>query len=302
MDQKKLLFIFNPNAGRGQVRSHLSAILDIFVKAGYEVTVYSTQAKDDVLNKIPFWAGQYDRIVCCGGDGTLNEVATGMIQSGTHTPIGYIPAGTTNDFAQSLGIPTDLEEAADIAAGGRLFECDMGRFNDDFFIYIAAFGVFTDVSYQTGQKLKSVLGHAAYLVETPKSLMDMTPYHMVIEANGETVEGEFVYGMISNAVSVGGIKNLAGTTVALDDGKFEVTFVYRPQNPVMVRDILTNLLRARDSDSPYIFSCKSDHVVVHCDESVPWTLDGEFGGEHSEVEIRNICREITYVVPEEEPL
>ncbi len=298
MDQKKLLFIYNPHAGRGQVRVRLSDILDIFVKAGYEVTAYPTQEKGDAVNRVRMWADGFERVVCCGGDGTLDEVVAGMLQSPAPVPIGYIPAGTTNDFAQSLGIPTDLAEAAAIAAGGQMFDCDVGSFGDDSFIYVAAFGVFTEVSYQTDQRLKSLLGHAAYLVSGTKSLLDMPSYDMEVEVNNVTFRGKFVYGMVTNAVSVGGMKNLTGTTVDLDDGLFEVTLVLTPQNPIMLGDIVTNLLRPKDSDSPFIYACKTDHIRISSDEEVPWTLDGEFGGNHREVEIRSIKRRVTFVIPE----
>ncbi len=300
MDLKKLLFIYNPNAGRGLIGMHLTAILNEFVRAGYEVTVYPTQSRGDALARIPHLAGRFDRIVCCGGDGTLDEVVAGVLQSGCSLPLGYLPAGTTNDFSQSLAIPSDLEEAAAIAAGGRLFDCDVGTFNGESYIYIAAFGVFTEVSYQTDQRLKSVLGHAAYLISTPKSLIGMPSYEMEVEANGEIFRGKFVYGMVTNAVSVGGLKNLTGTSVALDDGRFEVTLVMTPQNPLMLGDIVTNLLMPKDSESPYIYAFKTDHIVFRCDEAIPWTLDGEFGGEHREVEICNLNRRITFVVPEKE--
>ncbi len=302
MEQKKLLLLFNPNAGRGAIRTRLVEILDVFVKAGYEVTAYPTQEKGDALAKLPLWADRFDRIVCCGGDGTLNETVAGMMKSDKCIPIGYIPAGTTNDFAQSLKVPTDMEEAARVAAGGRLFDCDVGEFNRVPFVYVAAFGVFTEVSYQTDQRLKSVFGHAAYLIEGTKSIIDMPSYNMEIEVNGEILYDEFVYGMITNAVSVGGIKNLTGSSVALDDGLFEVTFVRKPQNPLMYGDIITNLLKQQDSYSPYVFSCKTNHIEVHAKETVPWTLDGEFGGEQTEVEVRDIERRITFVVPEEESM
>ncbi len=299
MEQKKLLFIFNPHAGRGMIQVQLVSILNTFVRAGYEVTVYPTQEKGDARNRIPFWAGRYDRIVCCGGDGTLDEVVSGMMQSEIRTPIGYIPAGTTNDFAQSLKIPKDMGEAAAVAAGGRLFDCDVGKFGDAFFVYIAAFGVFTEVSYQTDQRLKTVLGHAAYLVEGPKSLLDMPSYEMEVEVNGATIRDKFSYGMITNAVSVGGMKNLTGPSVDLNDGRFEVTLVKTPQNPIMMGDILTRLMLPGESDSQNIYACKADRITVRCDEEVPWTLDGEFGGEHREAEIRNLNRRVTFVVPEE---
>ncbi len=298
MDRQTLLFLYNPHAGRGLIRIQLSDIVDLFVKAGYEVTVYPTQEKGDAAQKIPLWADRYDRIICCGGDGTMDEVVAGMLQTQARTSIGYLPAGTTNDFAKSLAVPTDLMEAAAIAAGGRVFDCDIGTFNDSSFSYIAAFGVFTEISYQTGQRLKSVLGQAAYLLNSPKSLIDMPSYAVEVEVNGELLSDNFSYGMVTNAVSVAGMRNLTGTTVELDDGLFELTLVKTQTGPLIAGDIVTNLLKQGDSYTPNIISYKTDHVRLRCDEPIPWTLDGEFGGDHTDVEIGVLPRRITFIVPD----
>lgn len=296
MGKKKLLFIFNPKSGKGQIRSHLSEIVDIFVKAGYEVIVHPTQHREDALHMVMEQADEYDLIVCGGGDGTLDEVVTGMMHCDSLTPIGYIPAGSTNDFAQSLKIPANMEKAAEIAVSGTPFPCDVGEFNDNTFIYVAAFGLFTDVSYLTNQKLKNIFGHVAYVLEGAKRLYDIPSYYLEVEVDGEIIRDEFVYGMVSNSISVGGIKNLTGKTVELDDGKFEVTLIKMPQNPIQLNEILANLVMPRNSDTPYIYTFKTDHIEIHCEESVPWTLDGEFGGEHKDVMINNRCRRITFMV------
>ena len=162
MDKKKLLFIFNPKSGKGQIRNQLLAIVDTFVKSGYEVTIYPTQAKADAVRKVAEAADEYDLVVCSGGDGTLDEVVTGMMQCDGIVPIGYIPAGSTNDFAQSLKIPKNMLQAADVAVNGQAFPCDVGVFNEDYFVYIAAFGLFTDVAYQTDQDLKILLPAEAH--------------------------------------------------------------------------------------------------------------------------------------------
>jgi len=301
MEKKKLWFLFNPASGRGQIRIHLVEIIDTFVKAGYDVTVYPTQEKEDAVRLIPQQADKYDLIVCSGGDGTLNETVSGMMQCDARVPVGYIPTGTTNDFAQSLKIPTNMVEAADIAVNGTPFACDVGEFNGNAFIYIAAFGMFTDVSYMTNQKLKRVLGHAAYVIEGAKQIVDIPSYVMEIHVNGEIIRDEFVYGMIANSISVGGMKNLTGKQVELDDGLFEVTLVRRPKNPIQTSEIMANLLMPREFYTPYIYSCKTDHIEIHCEDAVPWTLDGEFGGEQKDVRIVNHRRRVTFMVkkPEE---
>ena len=296
MDGKKLYFLFNPTSGKGRIREHLLEIVDIFTKAGYEVTVHPTQAQGDAQRLTEELADEYDLIVCSGGDGTLDEVVTGLIRSDSLTPVGYIPAGSTNDFAQSLQIPSNMVKAAETVVNGRAFPCDVGAFNDDTFIYVAAFGLFTDVSYQTNQRLKNIFGHAAYVMEGAKRLYDIPSYYLEVEVNGETIRDEFIYGMVSNSVSVGGVKNLMSQTVELDDGLFEVMLIRMPQNPLQLNEIMTNLVMPKSCDTPYIFICKTDHIEIRSEDAVPWTLDGEFGGEHKEVQINNRCRRITFMV------
>lgn len=288
MEKKKLLFIFNPRSGKGQIKNRLMDILDIFVKSGYEVTVHPTQKQNDARDIVTGEAGSYDLVICCGGDGTLDEVVSGMMSREVKIPVGYIPSGSTNDFAQSLKIPKNMLKAADIAVNGPLFSCDIGTFNDDYFVYIAAFGLFTDVSYQTSQNLKNVLGHGAYLLEGAKRLVDVPSYVMEVTVGEQVIRDEFVYGMITNSISVGGIKNMTGRDVKLDDGLFEVNLIRMPQNPLQLNEILTNLVRPKPIETPYIYSFKTDHLILRCDsQEIPWTLDGEFGGNHHQVEIFN---------------
>ena len=257
---------------------------------------FTLQAQRDAQRLTEELADEYDLIVCSGGDGTLDEVVTGLIRSDSLTPVGYIPAGSTNDFAQSLQIPSNMVKAAETVVNGRAFPCDVGAFNDDTFIYVAAFGLFTDVSYQTNQRLKNIFGHAAYVMEGAKRLYDIPSYYLEVEVNGETIRDEFIYGMVSNSVSVGGVKNLMSQTVELDDGLFEVMLIRMPQNPLQLNEIMTNLVMPKSCDTPYIFTCKTDHIEIRSEDAVPWTLDGEFGGEHKEVQINNRCRRITFMV------
>ena len=220
--KKKLLFVFNPKSGKGLIKDHLVNIVDIMTKAGYMITIYPTQSQGDAIRKVRKKAKKYDLVVCCGGDGTLDEVVTGMEQSDVNVPIGYIPAGSTNDFANSLGIPKDMVKAADAAVNGRAFPCDIGAFNNDYFVYVAAFGLFTEVSYQTSQQMKNILGHAAYILEGAKHIMDITSYRMKVMHDDEEIEDEFIYGMVTNSLSVGGFKGISGPDVLLDDGLFEL--------------------------------------------------------------------------------
>ncbi|MGN0342434.1 MAG: diacylglycerol/lipid kinase family protein [Roseburia sp.] len=296
---KKLLFILNPHSGKGHVKGRLFGIIDIMVKAGYEVTAYPTQCKEDALRKVREEAGNFDLVVCSGGDGTLDEVVTGMMQRQNRVPIGYIPAGSTNDFANSLKIPKDMLKAASVAVQGRRFPVDVGDFNQDSFIYVAAFGLFTAVSYQTSQSLKNVLGHAAYILEGARSLLDIPTYQMRVEYADQQIEGEFIYGMISNSISVGGFKNLTGKNVLLDDGVFEVTLIKAPKNPIELNEIVINLTNRKDN-SDLIYTFKTDELRIYPESTIPWTLDGEFGGDHKDVVIKNMHQAVEIMVKNKE--
>lgn len=291
---KTLLFVYNPKSGRALIRSKLADILDIFAAAGYEITIVPTQAHDDAREIIAGRSEKFDMVVCSGGDGTLDEIVTGMIQSGFCTPIGYIPAGSTNDFGKSLSIPKNMVQAAKNIVQGKAFPCDYGQFNDDVFVYIAAFGLFTDVSYETGQEIKNVLGHMAYLLEGMKRLSSIRSFRMKVSWEGKSVEEDFIFGMITNSISVGGFKNITGKNVKLDDGVFEVTLIKNPRNPVELSNIMLSLLnRNIDTDTMYCF--RTAHLELESEEPVAWTLDGENGGQHTKVEIKNICRGIEII-------
>ena len=297
--KKKLLFIFNPCSGKGQIKNKLLDIVDIMVKAEYEVTIYPTQSKEDALNKVRDEASLYDLVVCSGGDGTLDEAVTGMMRSEKRVKLGYIPAGSTNDFASSLKIPKDIIKSATVAVHGRTFPVDVGSFNDDFFIYIAAFGLFTDVSYQTNQELKNVLGHAAYILEGAKRLLDIPSYRMRVEYDNQVLEDEFIYGMITNSVSVGGFKNLTGKNVLLDDGVFEVTLIKAPKNPLELNEIIAALTSRKDN-TDLVYSFKTNNMKIYPEKVIPWTLDGEFGGDHKNVEITNMHQALEIMVKNQE--
>ncbi len=294
---KKLLFIFNPYAGKTQIKNKLLQILDIMVAQGYEVTIYPTQARSDAFRWVQEKAGTYDLVVLSGGDGTLDEAVGGMMLSEHKVPIGYIPAGSTNDFANSLKIPKDMVKAAKIAVSGRRFACDVGAFNGKSFIYVAAFGIFTSASYKTRQEWKNILGHAAYFLEGVKSLYEITSYYMRVEYDDIVIEDEFIFGMITNSNSVGGFKNMTGKNVLLDDGKFEVTLIRLPKNIVELNEILASLTNLID-DTDLIYSFKSDHITFFSDEKVSWTLDGEFGGSYFEVTVQNIRQALEFMVRE----
>lgn len=301
---KKALFILNPHSGKGLIKNHLLEIVDILVKGGYEVTVYPTQGREDASRVMRERKKSYELVVCSGGDGTLDEIVTGMIQSGFKTTIGYIPAGSTNDFANSLKIPSTMKKAAELLVNGTVFSCDVGRFNDDVFVYIAAFGLFTEVSYGTPQEMKNVLGHMAYILEGVKHLQNIKSYHLRVASvseNGEekVIEDDFIYGMVTNSYSVGGFKSIAGNVfkgrIALDDGLFEVTLIKMPKNPMELNSILA-ALAIRNIDTAYMYSFKSGRLNIESEEPVAWTLDGEFGGAHKQISLINEKQAIDIMV------
>lgn len=283
---KKLYFIYNPHSGRGQIRSKLFDILQVFSDAGYELTVHPTKAPKDASAQIEKLSDIYDLVVCSGGDGTMDEVVHGMMQREHKIPIGYIPSGTVNDFARSLKIPRDMVRAARIAVNGRDFPCDMGTFNGEHFVYIAAFGIFTDVAYSTSQDMKNVLGHMAYLLEGMKRLKNIPSYHMRLESEECRTEGDYIFGMVTNSRSVGGFKSIIGRKVQFDDGVFEVTFIRRPQTPAELQETLAAIL-LKEIDSKYMDSFRTSSLTVESESMVPWTLDGEFGGEWQSAVIQN---------------
>lgn len=281
-----MLFVFNPKAGKGKIKTHLLDIVDIFSSHDYEIIIRSTQAPRDAYEKAKEYANSVDMIVCSGGDGTLDEVVTGIMEAESNVPIGYIPAGSTNDFANSLFMPKNMTKVAEMIMEEELYHCDIGRFNQKTFAYVAAFGLFTDVSYETDQDLKNVLGHVAYVLEGVKRLFDIKSYHMKVTSDEVQAEDDFIVGMITNSRSVGGFKNLTGKNVDMNDGLFEVTLIAHPKNPLQLQEIITALVMAEDN-TDLIYSFKTKKLTIESDEEVPWTLDGEFGGDHSHVDIEN---------------
>lgn len=284
---RRLLFILNPRSGKGQIKEYLTDILDIMVKAGFEVTVHITQSQGDATEQTLARAEDFDRIVCSGGDGTLDEVVKGMMLSKVRIPIGYIPAGSTNDFGNSLGIGKDMLLAAKISVSDHLFACDIGKFNQDSFVYVAAFGLFTEVSYATPQDMKNLLGHAAYIIEGAKQLRDIPSYRMQVECDGNLFYDEFIYGMITNSKSVGGFSGIIRGDIGLNDGVFEVTLIKMPRNPIELNEIIA-FMTGVSNDSSMVYSFQTGSIKLTSSGEVPWTLDGEYGGAHQVVTISDM--------------
>lgn len=292
---KKLLFVFNPNAGKGTIKESLCDIIDVFTKGGYEVTAYPTQAKLDGYRKILDDAHNYDIVVSSGGDGTMSESIKGIMGSSAKVPIGYIPAGTVNDFARSMDIPKNMVEAAKNIVTGIPFSYDVGSFNGDYFCYVAAFGAFTDVSYETPQSTKNILGHTAYLIEGVKRVKTLEAFDITVEHDGETYRDDFIVGLISNTVSIGGLSNLVAKGVVFDDGLFEVTLIKTPNSLIELNKIL-NCLLMKNLDPKYFYTFKTSHVRFTSEQEIKWTLDGESGGSYNVVDIENLKQAVKVII------
>lgn len=300
-DMKKLLFIVNPTSGKGLVKSECLDIVDIFTKAGYITTTYPTQSRGDASRCIKDIGHLYDVIVCSGGDGTLDEVITGMMEVEMNdTPLGYLPAGSTNDFAKTLNLPTDLVKASKLISRAKQFRCDIGEFMDTYFVYVAAFGIFADVSYKTDQGLKNALGHMAYVLEGFKSLTNVKSHELIVVGDNQTYEGTFIFGMISNSTSVGGFEGIMGDNVELSDGLFEVTLVKYPSHILELNQIITSLNNPDlDNDMVISFKAKQIQIISKDGSEIPWSLDGEYGGIYSQVHIQNHQRAIPFLIDQE---
>lgn len=293
--RRKLLFIYNPKSGKGRIKYHLADLLEMFAIEKYELTVRPTEYPGEAVDVIAQAEG-YDLIVCSGGDGTLNEVVSGNMKRKNSLPITYIPAGSTNDFATSIKLPKNMTMAGKVAIEGKSFLCDVGSFDDEYFVYIAAFGIFTEVSYETDQQMKNRMGHFAYVIEGALRLPQTKSYKMKIVSDGKEIEGDFLFGMITNSKSIGGMPNLTSKGTKLDDGLFEVTLIKRPKNPIELNRIMSSLL-IEDLNKDMIYCFKTSDIYFESVDEVPWTIDGEFGGRKKSVRIRNIPQAMEIMVP-----
>ena len=292
---KKLLLIINPVAGRNQAQADLFKMVRVFSEHDCEVTVYPTQGPQDCTRKVLADAGRFDLVVCCGGDGTLNEMVSGMMQREEPVPMGYIPLGSTNDFAASLHLPSHVEEAALRCVEGTAFHMDVGSLNDRYFNYIAAFGAFTEASYATPQQIKNALGHLAYILEGIKSLGRLQPIHVRITADGETFEEDYLFGAVTNTVSLGGVLRLDPSRVLLDDGMYELLLVKNPQNPAEAQAMLSALM-LQNYDGPLVRMLRASDILFESNHEISWTIDGEFGGSFSTTHILNNKNAVTLMV------
>ncbi len=294
---KKLLFIINPCAGQRKARRQMLEMTEIFNRAGYTVLVHVTSGAGDGEAAVLRYAGEVGRIVCCGGDGTFNEVASGVLKSGRRLPIGYIPAGSTNDFAASLGLSNDLRQAARDAAGGTPLRLDMGRFRDRYFSYVASFGMFTRTSYTTPQSMKNVLGHAAYILSSIQELSQLKSYPLRLElGDGTVIDDRFIFGAISNSTSVGGVLTLDTQQVDMADGSLELLLLRTPKSLLELSECV-RALQQKTYNCAMLTFLKAQSLTVQAPEDMPWTLDGEQECGHDAVTIECLHHAIDVIVP-----
>ncbi len=279
---KKMLFIMNPFAGQKKANKALTDILLEFSQAGYEVITHMTTGPGDATCAAKRWGGSVDLIVCCGGDGTLNEAISGLMAIGVDTPLGYIPAGTTNDFASSLGLSSNVMQAVVDILTGQPKSYDVGRFNGRYFSYVASFGAFTRSSYLVPQDIKNALGHAAYVLGGISELSQIRKAHIRMELDGQVVEDDYLFGAICNSTSIGGILTLDPKQVDMSDGVFEILLLRAPRNLTEIAECIQALQNQTYNCAMITFrSAKS--IKIYADPDMPWTLDGEKEEGHQEI-------------------
>ena len=297
---KKLLFILNPRAGTRKAAKVLPEILSVFNRADYDVRVYVTTKSGDATDAVKRLAPGMDMVVCCGGDGTFNETFNGLAQAELRIPIGYIPAGSTNDFAASLRLSSDPVEAARQIVEGTQKAYDAGRFGDRYFSYVASFGAFTKASYSTPQSAKNLLGHVAYVLEGMQELPQLRKHHVKLTLDeNEVLEDDYIFGAVCNSTSVGGVMTLDPKQVDLQDGKFEVLLIRMPKSLQEISEFLLAVQKQQYNNAMMIFRSAS-HILVEAEPDMLWTLDGEKEDGHAQVEIQNLHHAIQILQKEEQ--
>ncbi len=293
---ENLFLVVNPKSGTGRIKTELFKVCDTLTRGGYRVTVHVTAKKGDATRTVEALGGEYSTIVVCGGDGTLNEVITGAMHNKNEYKIGYIPSGTLNEWSQGLKISRSIGKAAKDIVSGRRVGLDIGKFADNYFSYTASFGAFTSASYSAPQNIKNVLGQVAYLLEGIKSIGNIKPIHLKFTTDSETYEGDYLFGAVSNSMSVGGIIKLDKADVALNDGLFEVILIENPDNISDLNEII-NAIVTKKFDRKCIKQFKTHSLCVQSSAKLDWTLDGEHIQSEREIVIENIHQAINFIIP-----
>lgn len=291
----KTLFIYNPNAGHMQIKYNLYDVLNTLSKEYKDLVVYASEKTKDIVNYVKKNGSKYELIIVSGGDGSLSETVNGIMSLKKKPKLGYIPAGSTNDYASSLKLSKDMKKCAkQIVEHKDIKKIDIGSFNDNYFVYVAAFGAFTEVAYSTSQDIKNAIGHLAYVLNGINSLSKIKSYDLEIETDDETFSGKYIYGMITNSLSVGGLYKLNSKNVKLDDGLFEVMLIERPKDIIELEEITACLLNFKIK-TKLVKTFKTKSISIATKQSLSWTLDGEYGGSHFVSKISNIKKAIKII-------
>jgi len=296
MTKQNVLLIVNPVSGRQKSRLLVYKIVDFLSRNGCKTTIFSTIRRGNATELVREYAASHDKIICCGGDGTLNEVFSGLAAMDISIPVGYIPTGTTNDMANALGLASNTKNAIRLTMHGKVRTLDLGTFNDDkYFSYVASFGAFSKVAYETPQWLKNRLGRASYFFYGISEIADICSHRVRIVADGREIDGDFVYGSVSNSTIIGGLVKLPEDSISLDDGKFEVMLIKTPKDPLDLHSIVQGLVN-QDYDDDALMFLTASQVKFTFEGAVPWTVDGEYAGENSNVIIGNLHRKASILV------
>ncbi len=294
---KKLFLIANPKSGRARLKNELLKIVSILTEGGYSVTVHPTLSRGDATRVAAELPEEFETVVCCGGDGTLNEVITGILQSGKARRLGYIPLGTLNEWSGGLQISRNIASAAHDILNGETMALDIGKFGDKYFAYTASFGAFTAASYSAPQDVKNVLGQAAYVFEAMKELSSIKPYRLKLDIDGKILEDDFVFGAISNSLSMGGVIKLAPQNVAFDDGLFEIVLIKSPKSLPQLQTIIDGILK-KELNNEQIYMTKAHKIEIYGSDDINWTLDGEMCPGAAHISVDNLNRAINFIIPQ----
>lgn len=293
--KRKVMIIMNPKAGKGTAKTALFTICDSFTRMKDFVSVFVTQYRGHAKELTQMFGSSFDILVCMGGDGTWNEVINGQMELMDKPLLCYLPSGTVNDFASTLKLPKSASKMMELVEAYTLFPCDIGKFNEHYFTYVAAFGIFTEISYSTPQNVKNSFGKIAYFMEGIKQLTKIPRYHIKAYVDDELIEDDFVFGCISNSKYVAGFTSVSAKYAELDDGLFEILLVRTPNNPLDVQNILAALLKQEVNEN-WMYFRKAAHIRIESEEPIPWTLDGEDGGETLHALIENKSKAVTILV------
>lgn len=299
MGIKKIMLIINPCAGRKSGKKNAEKIVSMLKIQGCECVLYMTGKRGDATQFVIDDGSKYDIVACMGGDGTLNEVINGVLKANLDVPLGYIPAGSTNDFARSMHLSRNIDKAVDNILSGITIDIDTGIFNDRYFCYVSSFGIFTRTSYSTSQRVKNVIGgRLSYMLNSITELGRIKAEHMRVETNGRAYEGDFLFGAVTNSTSVGGVLKYDPRIVNMNDGKLEMLLIHKPRNPAQLFSIIRSLVSNKFSDNPLIEFDRSDKFKIYPSARSDWSLDGEFAYTTGSSEIKCLKSKIRFLCPQ----